>query len=147
MILLDTWCCFKIKQVSTDSASKKISYYWDQISILTRWHTRHTDFVLCLDMPSDMQKRLSLHLHSVNGRDAYAWLVVFLAEIRDRYDFSVWSLRHPVRDIEKVSEGLAISIRFGPEAETTSSRHEMIHNRISHASMRLRGISYTPTKP
>jgi hypothetical protein len=90
--------------------------------MLTRWHpASHTEFVLCLDAPVDMQKRLSLQVPSIDRKDAYAWHTVFLAEIRDLYDTSVWSLRHLVRGIEKVGRMINNYIRSRVETKTVSA--------------------------
>ncbi|KAK2756213.1 hypothetical protein FQN54_005621 [Arachnomyces sp. PD_36] len=97
----DTWCCFKIKEVSTDQSSRSLVYVWHQIAMLTRWHPKnHTEFVLFLDMPPSMQKRMSLHLPSIEKMDAFAWHTIFFAEIRELFDSSIWSLRDLVRAIE-----------------------------------------------
>lgn len=112
--------------------------------MLVRWNIeRHTDFVLFVGMPADMQKQLLLQLPSVCGDDAYAWYLVFLTEVRELYDSSVWSHRDAVRPIETVSR--TPSSIFAPIRETENITYRVvgypeIRSQISRNSTRLRGM-------
>jgi hypothetical protein len=105
---LDTWSCFKIKQVQTEP---KLEYTWQQLALFVKWRAiDNSNLVLTLDAGQDIQNELDRRLQSIDERDPYSWQVVFVEEVIKLYDKSVWSLRDLVRKVEKVRKtGLPVA--------------------------------------
>lgn len=85
-------------------------YKWYEMTILSHWDTlAETHQILCIDTPEDFPKRvLSALLQPLSQmtqnyfRDPFSMQAQLLDQVVQLNDSSVWAIRHPIRDIEKV---------------------------------------------
>ena len=81
-------------------------YIWFEMGFFTRWDYPDRCTVLCIDTPFDMPEKLKSRLlreqSLLNFCDPFAMHVPLIDQIILLYDVSVWRVRDPVRDIEKV---------------------------------------------
>lgn len=84
----------------------KKDYMWFEMSFFTRWDYPNTCQVLCVDTPSDfpteLQKLLQKQVQPLDFRDPFAMHAGIVDQMIVHYDVSVWRVRDPVRQIEKV---------------------------------------------
>lgn len=107
---IDSWCCFKIKQVQRDKPSGKsdqeVAYEWKQPSIYISWNAQeHVTLILCMDVPDELETAIkeAWKDERIDGSDPYNWHCFIIENISDIYDEAIWSLRDFVRlDVEKV---------------------------------------------
>jgi hypothetical protein len=87
------------------------TYIWYEMGFFTRWdHSGHCR-VICIDTPEDLQSGLEIFLRKhppLNFSDPFAMHVPLIDQIILQYDLSVWRVRRPVRDIEKVSTSIML---------------------------------------
>ncbi len=85
----------------------KKDYKWFEMSFFTRWDSPTTSQALCVDTPPDfpaeLKKLLDNRLQSVDFRDPFAMHANLVDQIVVYTDISVWRVRDPVRQLEKVS--------------------------------------------
>ena len=88
-------------------ATGKKDYKWFEMSYFTRWDNKDICQVLCVDTPSDfpaeLRKLLQKQTRPLDFRDPFAMHSALVDQMIVYYDVSVWRVRDPVRDIEKVS--------------------------------------------
>ena len=84
-------------------------YKWFEMSFFTRWDSPNTSQILCVDTPPDfpveLKKLLDNRPHPVDFRDPFAMHANLVDQIVVYTDISVWRVRDPVRQLEKVSSG------------------------------------------
>jgi len=88
-------------------------YIWFEMTFFTRWEYPNKCQVLCIDAPFDfpdeLEKRLRNHIEPLNYGDPFS-LHADLIDLMIVYsDISVWRVRDPIRELEKVST-LEVSI-------------------------------------
>ncbi|OJD18766.1 hypothetical protein AJ78_01237 [Emergomyces pasteurianus Ep9510] len=97
---LDTWSCFKLKEADSSGV-----YIWHQMTMFIRWNPiEQNTFIFCSDLSKALKDRLSSRMPSVDPRDPYVWHAVFIDELREAYDVSVWKIRDLVRAAEKARD-------------------------------------------
>lgn len=80
-------------------------YIWFEMGFFTRWDYPDRCTVLCIDTPFDTPEKLKSRLlreSLLNFCDPFAMHIPLIDQIILLYDVSVWRVRDPVRDIEKV---------------------------------------------
>jgi hypothetical protein len=91
----------------TDVEDMKKGYTWFEMGIFTRWDDGGKCKVLCVDTPNDLPEKLKAALEKrpsyLNFGDPFAMHTDLLDQIIVYYDISVWRVRDPVREREKVS--------------------------------------------
>lgn len=105
-MLLGTWFRCLVKNVLKNDEPRQSGkgYTWYEMGFFTCWDNSGRCRVLCIDTPEDLQSGLETVLQeSLNPRDPFAMHIPLLDQIVKLYDDSVWRVRDPVRDIEKVS--------------------------------------------
>lgn len=87
-------------------ATGKKDYKWFETSFFTRWDGEESCQVLCVDTPPDFPDGLLDLLHKqsspLNFRDPFAMHANIVDQLVLHYDVSVWRVRDPVRQLEKV---------------------------------------------
>jgi hypothetical protein len=102
-----------VQKVKTDPhddimeyAPGKKGYKWYEMSFFSRWDDSGTCQILCVDTPSDfreqLQKLLEKQDQPLNFSDPFAMHVSLVDQIIVYVDISVWRVRDPVRQLEKV---------------------------------------------
>ena len=85
---------------------EKNPYVWFEIGIFTFWDEEGMCKVLCVDAPSDMPTRLKTALQQrrspLDFRDPFSMHTDLLDLIIVYYDISIWRIRDPIRNLEKV---------------------------------------------
>jgi hypothetical protein len=85
----------------------KKDYKWFEMSFFTRWDSSGTSQVLCVDTPPDfpheLKKLLEKRTQALDFRDPFAMHANLIDQIAVHADISVWRVRDPVRQLEKVS--------------------------------------------
>ena len=85
----------------------KKDYKWFEMSFFTRWDSPNMSQVLCVDTPPDfpieLKKLLDNRPQLVDFRDPFAMHANLVDQIVVYTDISVWRVRDPVRQLEKVS--------------------------------------------
>ena len=94
----------------TDEKEIEKEYKWYEMGIFTRWDESDDGVkckVLCVDTPFDLPERLKVALenrpYDLNFEDPFAMYADLLDQIIVYYEISVWRVRDPVRNLEKVS--------------------------------------------
>jgi hypothetical protein len=91
----------------TDEKEIEKGYRWFEMGIFTRWDDGAKCKVLCVDTPYDLPKKLKAALENrlpgLNFGDPFAMHADLLDQIIVYYEISVWRVRDPVRNLEKVS--------------------------------------------
>jgi hypothetical protein len=91
----------------TDPKDMEKRYTWFEMGIFTRWDDGEKCKVLCVDTPYDLPEKLKAALEKrptpPDFQDPFAMHADLLDQIIVYYDISVWRVRDPVRNIEKVS--------------------------------------------
>jgi hypothetical protein len=80
-------------------------YRWHEMTYLSIWQNSGRRQILCIDTPDYFAPRMQLALESkplLSLQDPFAMHSPLLDEIVGVYDMAAWSLRHPIRDFEKV---------------------------------------------
>jgi hypothetical protein len=79
-------------------------YIWYEMGFFTHWDNSGHCRVLCIDTPEKLPSDLQTALKGspFKRSDPFAMHIPLLDQIVRLYDDSVWQVRHPVRDIEKV---------------------------------------------
>jgi hypothetical protein len=88
------------------------SYIWYEMGFFTRWDYPGHCRVLCIDTPEKLQSGLKTVLGKQSPplelRDPFAMHVPLIDQIILLYDISVWRVRDPVREFEKVSTSIML---------------------------------------
>jgi hypothetical protein len=91
--------------VTSDSVNSA-PYYWYEMSFFTRWDYSGHCRVLCIGAPEELQSGLITVLRKQSSpfdfSDPFVLHVPLIDQIIVLYDHSVWSVRNPIRAIEKV---------------------------------------------
>lgn len=149
--MIESWTVFKLKKVNT--ADK---YYWMQPSVFVEWNippqqtptdSRNPDGgaqpttnsnnapgvqrVFFVNLPLDEQRSIQKNFPSRYLRyyNPYIWHAVFAREVAMLYDKCFWSLRHLVRDIEKVCNHSSVLLLLPPFNHTTESKKKKNTNK------------------
>lgn len=82
-------------------------YKWFEMTFFTRWGFSNISQVLCIDtppnFPEELKKLLNKRAQPVNFRDPFAMHAHLVDQIIVLADISVWRVRDPVRELERVS--------------------------------------------
>lgn len=79
-------------------------YKWYEMTFVSRWEALGSGRILCIDTPEDFPSMLSTILGdtTVDLNDPFAMHIPLLQEIVRLNDKSVWAIRDPIREVEKV---------------------------------------------
>jgi hypothetical protein len=106
-----TWfrCFVKVLDETKESDTFLPEYKWYEMSFFTRWDSNGHGRVLCIDTPDDMPEALKRSLESgggnspeLNPQDPYFLHIPVIDQVLLQYTISVWRVRNPIRNIEKV---------------------------------------------
>lgn len=80
------------------------------MGFFTHWDRFRSCRVLCVDTPEELQQGLKtiLQKQPLNFGDPLSMHVPLIDRIIELYDISVWRLRDPIRQIEKVSTSVML---------------------------------------
>lgn len=87
-------------------------YTWYEMGFFARWSFPNQCRILCIETPRYLQSELRVALEkqsTLNFKDPFAMLRHLIDQILVLYDISVWRVRDPVREIEKVSSRVWLS--------------------------------------
>jgi hypothetical protein len=83
------------------------SYMWFEMGFFTRWDSPDECKVLCTNTPKELPSELQIALGKqpslLDFKDPFAMHLPLIDQIILLYEVSVWRVRDPVRQIEKVS--------------------------------------------
>lgn len=89
-------------------------YKWYEMTVFTRWDHPNKCQVLCVDTPFDFPEKLQELLHKqaspVDFKDPFGMHTSLVDQMIVYCDISVWRIRDPVRQLEKVRKALQIPI-------------------------------------
>lgn len=132
-----------VKMILKEPAENGKDYKWYEMTMLSHWDAlAETHQILCIDTPEDFPKRLlkALLEHSSQMtqnyfRDPFSMHAHLLDQVVQLNDKSVWAIRHPIRDIEKVRSLVSLLSMSSCQTdleriETTNSRSRLwVHAR------------------
>ena len=83
----------------------KKGYKWYEMGFFTHWDSLGHCRVLCIDTPTTLQFGLQTALNKLfpDPKDPFSMHVPLIDQVIKLYDRSIWLVRHPVRDIERVA--------------------------------------------
>lgn len=100
-------------------------YQWYEMMVLSRWDFTGKCQILCVDVPFDLPERLQTaheeRAASVDFRDPFAMHVHLWDQMIVYWDISVWRVRDPVRQLEKVGKRSLKEPRLTPTYVLNSS--------------------------
>ena len=89
-----------------DYAKNEKGYKWYEMSFFSHWNDSGTCQILCVDTPFDfrdqLQKLLEKQDQPLNFSDPFTMHTSLVDQIIVYADISVWRVRDPVRQLEKV---------------------------------------------
>lgn len=99
-----------VKMILEEPAENGKDYKWYEMTLLSHWDAHaETHQILCIDTPEDFPKKLlkallqpSSQMTQYYLRDPFAMHAQLLDQVVQLNDESVWAIRHPIREIEKV---------------------------------------------
>lgn len=79
-------------------------YEWYEMTFVSRWEALGSAQILCIDTPEEFPSMLSTILENttLDFNDPFAMHIPLLQEIVRLNDKSVWAIRDPIRQVEKV---------------------------------------------
>jgi hypothetical protein len=100
-----TWYRCLVKMIYQHKLPNGKDYQWYEMTFVSRWEALGgSRRILCIDTPEEFQSMLSAILENtaVNFDDPFAMHIPLLQEIVRLNDKSVWAIRDPIRQVEKV---------------------------------------------
>lgn len=99
-----------VKMILEEPAENGKDYKWYEMTILSHWDVlAETHQILCIDTPEDFPEALLKALSKSSSqmtqnyfRDPFSMHAQLLDQIVQLNDESVWAIRDPIREIEKV---------------------------------------------
>lgn len=100
-----------VKMILKEPAENGKDYKWYEMTLLSHWDAlAETHQILCIDTPEDFPKKLMKALLQSSSnqmtqnyfRDPFSMHAQLLDQVVELNDESVWAVRHPIREIEKV---------------------------------------------
>jgi hypothetical protein len=99
-----------VKMILKEPAENGKDYKWYEITILSHWDVlAGTHQILCIDTPKEFPEALQKALLQSASQmtenylsDPFSMHAQLLDQIVQLNDESVWAIRHPIREIEKV---------------------------------------------
>lgn len=90
--------------ISKDKLPNGKDYKWYEMTFVSCWEALGSTRILSIDTPEDFPFALSKLLKdtTVDFGDPFAMHIPLLQEIVRLNDKSVWAIRDPIRDVEKV---------------------------------------------
>jgi hypothetical protein len=132
-----TWYRCLVKMIYPYKLSTGKDYKWYEMTFVSRWEAPGSEQILCIDTPEDFPSALSAILGdtAVDFNDPFAMHLPLLQEVVRLNDKSVWAIRDPIRDVEKVGVSEVIHVAN----LTTINRGGQQLAQISRRCMRFRG--------
>lgn len=99
-----------VKMVLKEPAENGKDYKWYEMTILSLWDAlANAHQILCIDTPDDFPHKLLKALSQPASpmtrnylNDPFSMHAQLLDQVVQLNDESVWAIRHPIREIEKV---------------------------------------------
>lgn len=113
-LLLGTWYRFQVKFVRMvpepngnwpELARDNEIYSWYEMGVFVHWSSTGSCRIICVDTPEYLQTQLLVSLRrksALDFKNPFAMQQFLVDQILVLYDISVWRVRDPVRQIEKV---------------------------------------------
>ena len=107
-----------VKMILREPLESGKDYKWYEMTILSRWDApAKTHQILCIDTPEEFAGSLLAALRTSSSQinptyfqDPFSMHAQLLDLVVQLNDESVWAIRHPIREIEKVSSLLLSSV-------------------------------------
>lgn len=91
------------KEMTALKTKNKPKYFWYEMDFFACWDHLGRCRVLCIDTPKELPSKLrdALQKAPPDIKDPFGLHVPLIDQIVKLYDNSIWSIRHPIRTIEK----------------------------------------------
>jgi len=109
-----TWMRCLVKMILDEPLPDGKKYIWYEMTFLSRWDaSQDLHQILCIDTPNEFPEKILQALREDQGLDSnpkssnyssdpFSMHALLLDQVVELNDKSVWNIRHPIRDIEKV---------------------------------------------